>query len=83
MQVWVTGRAEAEREVAERLGEDPTFRRGPAAGDGGRGVETDGEATWADSMRGLKRGGAIVVSGSTSGPNPGRTCSDCSSSSCG
>ena len=33
--------------------------------------ETVGEATWADSMRALKPGGTIVVSGSTSGPNPG------------
>jgi D-arabinose 1-dehydrogenase-like Zn-dependent alcohol dehydrogenase len=30
-----------------------------------------GDATWAHSMRALKPGGAIVVSGSTSGPNPG------------
>ena len=33
--------------------------------------ETVGDATWAHSMRALKPGGAIVVSGSTSGPNPG------------
>ena len=33
--------------------------------------ETVGEATWAHSMRALKPGGVIVVSGSTSGPNPG------------
>jgi len=33
--------------------------------------ETVGEATWAHSMRALKPGGTIVVSGSTSGPNPG------------
>ena len=33
--------------------------------------ETGGDATWAHSMRALKPGGVIVVSGSTSGPNPG------------
>jgi D-arabinose 1-dehydrogenase-like Zn-dependent alcohol dehydrogenase len=32
--------------------------------------ETVGEATWAHSMRALKPGGVIVVSGSTSGPAP-------------
>ena len=33
--------------------------------------ETVGDATWSHSMRALKPGGVIVVSGSTSGPNPG------------
>ena len=33
--------------------------------------ETVGDATWAHSMRALKPGGVIVVSGPTSGPNPG------------
>lgn len=33
-------------------------------------METVGEATWAHSMRSLVPGGTIVVSGSTSGPNP-------------
>ena len=33
-------------------------------------METVGEATWAHSLRSLKAGGTIVVSGSTSGPNP-------------
>ena len=32
--------------------------------------ETVGEATWAHSMKALKPGGVIVVSGSTSGPSP-------------
>ena len=32
--------------------------------------ETVGEATWAHSMKALKPGGVIVVSGSTSGPAP-------------
>jgi NADPH:quinone reductase-like Zn-dependent oxidoreductase len=45
--------------------------------------ETVGEATWAQSMRALKPGSAIVVSGSTSGPNPGADLQRCSSCSCG
>jgi NADPH:quinone reductase-like Zn-dependent oxidoreductase len=72
MQVWVTGRTDAKRAVAERLGADVTFPSGarlPARVDAV--FETVGEATWAHSMRALKPGGTIVVSGSTSGPNPG------------
>ena len=33
-------------------------------------IETVGEATWAHSLRALRPGGTIVVSGATSGPNP-------------
>src|SRR5438445_13681305 len=33
-------------------------------------METVGEATWAHSVRALKPGGRIVISGATSGPNP-------------
>src|SRR3954454_14726885 len=72
MQVWATGRTDAKRAVAERLGADATFPSGarlPARVDAV--FETVGEATWAHSMKPLKPGGAIVVSGSTSGPNPG------------
>ena len=72
MQVWVTGRTEAKRAVAERLGADATFPSGarlPARVDAV--FETVGEATWSHSMRALKPGGTIVVSGSTSGPDPG------------
>ena len=72
MQVWVTGRSDGKRAVAERLGADATFPSGarlPARVDAV--FETVGEATWAHSMRALKPGGTIVVSGSTSGPNPG------------
>jgi NADPH:quinone reductase-like Zn-dependent oxidoreductase len=72
MQVWVTGRTDAKRAVAERLGAHATFPSGarlPSRVDAV--FETVGEATWAHSMRALKPGGTIVVSGSTSGPNPG------------
>ena len=33
-------------------------------------METVGEATWAHSMRALRPGGTIVISGATSGANP-------------
>src|SRR3954449_12763100 len=72
MQVWAIGRTDAKRAVAERLGADATFPSGarlPARADAV--FETVGEATWAHSMRSLKPGGIVVVSGSTSGPNPG------------
>ena len=33
-------------------------------------LETVGEATWSHSLRSLRPGGRLVVSGATSGPNP-------------
>jgi len=33
-------------------------------------METVGDATWSHSMRSLRPGGSIVISGATSGPNP-------------
>src|SRR5919112_1280935 len=68
----VTARSDEKRALAERLGAHATFASGerlPGRVDGV--FETVGEATWAHSMRSLKPGGVIVVSGSTSGPNPG------------
>jgi NADPH:quinone reductase-like Zn-dependent oxidoreductase len=72
MQVWVTGRSEDKRALAEKLGAHATFASGerlPTRVDAV--FETVGDATWAHSMRALKPGGAIVVSGATTGPNPG------------
>jgi len=72
MEVWVTGRTEAKRALAAKLGAHATFPSGERLPDRVDGVfETVGDATWAHSMRSLKPGGVIVVSGSTSGPNPG------------
>ena len=71
MQVWVTGRTEEKRAVAERLGAHATFPSGERLpGKVDAVFETVGEATWSHSMRALKPGGIIVISGSTSGPNP-------------
>ncbi|MGH3587457.1 MAG: zinc-binding dehydrogenase [Pseudonocardia sp.] len=72
MRVWVTGRTEEQRAVAERLGAHATFASGERLPERVDAVfETVGDATWSHSMRALKPGGVIVVSGSTSGPNPG------------
>jgi NADPH:quinone reductase-like Zn-dependent oxidoreductase len=72
MRVWVTGRTDEKRAVAERLGAHRTFPSGERLPERVDAVfETVGDATWSHSMRALKPGGVIVVSGSTSGPNPG------------
>jgi len=72
MRVWATGRTEGKRALAEKLGAHATFPSGerlPGRVDAV--FETVGEATWSHSMRSLRPGGVIVVSGSTSGANPG------------
>jgi D-arabinose 1-dehydrogenase-like Zn-dependent alcohol dehydrogenase len=72
MRVWVTGRTEDKRALASRLGAHATFPSGERLPERVDAVfETVGDATWAHSMRALKPGGAIVVSGATTGPNPG------------
>jgi NADPH:quinone reductase-like Zn-dependent oxidoreductase len=71
MRVWVTGRTESKRSLALSLGAHDVFESGarlPSRVDAV--FETVGKATWAHSMRALKPGGVIVVSGSTSGPDP-------------
>jgi NADPH:quinone reductase-like Zn-dependent oxidoreductase len=72
MRVWVTGRSEEKRAVAERLGAHETFEPGARLPERVDAVfETVGEATWAHSLRALKPGGIVVCSGATSGHNPG------------
>ncbi|WP_214401511.1 zinc-binding dehydrogenase [Pseudonocardia lacus] len=72
MRVWVTGRSDEKRALAEKLGAHATFPSGERLPERVDAVfETVGEATWSHSMRALRPGGVIVVSGSTSGPNPG------------
>ncbi len=72
MRVWVTGRTDGKRALAEKLGAHATFASGERLPDRVDAVfETVGEATWSHSMRSLKPGGVIVISGATSGPNPG------------
>ena len=33
-------------------------------------IETVGQATWSHSLKSMRPGGRVIVSGSTSGPNP-------------
>lgn len=68
LRVWVTGRSEAKRARAVDLGADAAFEpdaRLPERVDAV--METVGAATWAHSVRSLRPGGTIVVSGATSG----------------
>ena len=69
--IWVTSRTEAKRDRAVELGADqalPSGARLPERVDAV--METVGEATWAHSLRALKPGGAVVISGATSGSVP-------------
>ncbi|HEV7932381.1 MAG TPA: zinc-binding dehydrogenase [Actinomadura sp.] len=69
--VWATSRSEAKRKRALELGADAVFESGARLPERVDGVmETVGEATWAHSMKSLRPGGRIVVSGATSGPMP-------------
>ncbi|MEU6644074.1 zinc-binding dehydrogenase [Saccharomonospora sp. NPDC046836] len=72
MTVWVTGRSEEKRNLAEKLGAHATFESGARLpGKVDAVFESVGEATWKHSMRAVRPGGAIICCGSTSGPNPG------------
>jgi NADPH:quinone reductase-like Zn-dependent oxidoreductase len=69
--MWVTSRSEAKRARALELGADQAFETGARLPERVDAVmETVGEATWAHSLRSLKPGGAIVISGATSGSVP-------------
>jgi NADPH:quinone reductase-like Zn-dependent oxidoreductase len=71
LRVWATGRSEAKRALATELGAHDTFEPGARLPERVDAVfETVGEATWSHSMRCLNRGGVIVCSGATTGPNP-------------
>jgi NADPH:quinone reductase-like Zn-dependent oxidoreductase len=66
--VWVTSRAEEKREQALKLGADAAFESGARLPERVDAVfETTGKATWGHSIRSLKPGGTLVVSGATTG----------------
>lgn len=68
LRVWVTGRSEPKRALAERLGAHQTFETGARLPERVDAVfETVGKATWSHSLKSLKPGGIVVTSGSTSG----------------
>ncbi|MER7129235.1 zinc-binding dehydrogenase [Streptosporangium saharense] len=69
--VWVTGRSEDKRRRALELGADQVFDSGARLPERVDAVmETVGQATWAHSLKALRPGGRIVVSGATSGAVP-------------
>ena len=71
VRVWVTGRSEEKRSRALELGADQAFEPGARLPERVDAVmETIGEATWGHSVRSLKPGGTLVVSGATSGAAP-------------
>jgi NADPH:quinone reductase-like Zn-dependent oxidoreductase len=69
--VWVTGRDEDKRQRALELGAHEVFESGarlPTRVDVV--LETVGKATWSHSMKSLRPGGTLVVSGATTGADP-------------
>jgi NADPH:quinone reductase-like Zn-dependent oxidoreductase len=68
VRVWVTSRSEDKRAQALELGADAAFEAGARLPERVDVVmETVGRATWGHSIRALKPGGTLVVSGATSG----------------
>jgi NADPH:quinone reductase-like Zn-dependent oxidoreductase len=68
IRVWVTSRSELRREQALQLGADQAFEPGARLPERVDAVmETVGRATWAHSVRALKPGGTLVLSGATTG----------------
>jgi NADPH:quinone reductase-like Zn-dependent oxidoreductase len=71
VRVWVTSRSAEKREQALALGADRAFESGERLPERVDAVmETVGKATWQHSIRSLKPGGRLVVSGATSGDAP-------------
>ncbi|ARQ68590.1 zinc-binding dehydrogenase [Streptomyces marincola] len=71
LRVFVTSRDEAKRERALELGANGAFAPGerlPLRVDAV--IETVGAATWSHSVKSLRPGGTLVISGATSGPSP-------------
>ncbi|WP_338740957.1 zinc-binding dehydrogenase [Actinomadura luteofluorescens] len=69
--VYATSRSEAKRKRAEEIGADAAFETGarlPERVDAV--IETVGQATWSHSLKSLRPGGRVVVSGATSGQVP-------------
>lgn len=71
VRMWVTSRSKQKRSEAVELGADQAFEsdsRLPERVDAV--METVGQATWPHSLRSLKPGGTLVVSGATTGDAP-------------
>ena len=71
LRVFATSRSQAKRERAGQIGAHAVFETGARLPERVDVVfETVGEATWSHSLRALKPGGRIVISGATSGAMP-------------
>ncbi len=71
MEVWITSRDEVKRRRALDLGADRAYESGERLDDRVDCViETVGKATWSHSLKSLRPGGTVVVSGATSGDDP-------------
>ena len=71
MEVWATSRDESKRDRALEIGAHQAFETGARLpGKVDAVLETVGKATWSSSMRALRPGGTLVVSGATSGADP-------------
>jgi NADPH:quinone reductase-like Zn-dependent oxidoreductase len=69
--VWVTSRSEEKRSRALEFGAHAAFETGARLPERVDAVmETVGAATWDHSLKSLRPGGTLVVSGATSGANP-------------
>lgn len=71
LRVWATSRDERKRDRALAIGATAAFAIGERLPERVDAVmETVGAATWEHSVKSLRAGGTLVVSGATSGPNP-------------
>jgi NADPH:quinone reductase-like Zn-dependent oxidoreductase len=71
LRVFATSRHQDKRERAVELGAEAAFEAGarlPHRVDAV--IETVGAATWSHSVKSLRPGGTLVISGATSGPSP-------------
>jgi len=69
--IWATSRSEAKQQQAIDLGADQAFPSGARLPERVDAVmETVGEATWSHSLKALRPGGRMVISGATSGTMP-------------
>jgi NADPH:quinone reductase-like Zn-dependent oxidoreductase len=71
LRVWATSRTEAKQAIALELGAHQAFGSGARLPERVDAVlETVGAATWSHSVKSLRPGGRIVISGATSGTMP-------------
>jgi NADPH:quinone reductase-like Zn-dependent oxidoreductase len=71
IRVWATSRDEGKRARAVEIGAHDAFESGARMPERVDAVmETVGQATWSHSLKSLKQGGTLVISGATSGQAP-------------